>query len=101
MYVRRQDNVSTTTNEEAKKKCKFVCPHIDCDFVCYTKPDMNIHADKCAQANTYRFEKVLDCEGPPLARKYLIKWEGINSENTWVPHTPCGHHRFRKDERAF
>ena len=47
---------------------------------------MNIHAGKYTQSDTFRIEKILDCEGPFLVRKYLIKWKGYSSEyNTWEP----------------
>ena len=30
LHVRRQDSVSATTSDEAKKVCKHVCPHVNC-----------------------------------------------------------------------
>ena len=61
--------------------CKYICPHLNCG-----KRGLMIHARKCKWANEFVVEKILDCEGPPTNRKYLIKWEGYSSEhNTWEP----------------
>ena len=86
LHVRRQEAVSATTRDEAEKICKHICPHPHCGYRFYTKRGASIHAGKCTWADKSQFEKILDCEGPPTARKYLIKWEGHSSEhNTWDP----------------
>ena len=86
LHVRRQDAVSATTSEEAEKICKHICPHLNCGFRFFSKRGANIHAGKCKWRNEFEVEKILDCEGPPTNRKYLIKWEGYSSEhNLWVP----------------
>ena len=84
LHVRRQDNVSATTSEEAGKICKYGCPHLNCGYKFYSKRGMKIHAGKCTWADEYQLEKILDCEGPPTARRYLIKWKGY-SDTTWEP----------------
>ena len=47
MHVRKQEEVSKTSEEEARKKCKFSYPHPGCDHVFLTKRGMNIHAGRC------------------------------------------------------
>ena len=57
------------------------------DYRFYTKRGANIHAGKRKWASAHVVEKILDCEGPPINRKYLIKWEGYpNEDNRWEPH---------------
>ena len=77
LHVRRQDSVRVTTSDEAKKVCNHVCPHLNCGYRFCTKRGANIHAGKCKWASEHVVEKILDCEGPPTNRKYLIKWGGV------------------------
>ena len=42
LHVRRQEAVSKTSEEEARAKCKFKCPHPGCDHVFLTKRGMDI-----------------------------------------------------------
>ena len=86
LHVRRQDSVSSTTSDEAKKVCKHICPHLNCGHRFLTKRGAMIHAGRCKWANEFVVERILDCEGVPTNRKYLIKWEGYsNDHNTWEP----------------
>ena len=86
LHTRRQDEVSKTTDLEASKARKYTCPHGHCDYKLYSKKDMQIHAGKCKWTNTFQIEKILDYEGPPTTRKYLIKWQGYPREfNSWEP----------------
>ena len=43
MHVRAQDPISATTNGEAAKMRKFVCPHAGCAFRFRTKRGMLVH----------------------------------------------------------
>lgn len=88
MYVRAQDPISATSNEETLKVCKFVCPHLDCRFRFRTKGRMLVHKGKCTQAKEYELERILDCKGEVYARQYLVKWKDYPEEfNTWEPHS--------------
>ena len=86
LHVREQDEVSKTTQEEAKKLCRFKCPHLNCDHSFLTKRDMQIHASRCKRKDEYEMEEIVDHMGPLTGRSYLIKWKGYSEkENDWVP----------------
>ena len=65
LHVREQEATSATTPEEAKKVCKFTCPHHMCDHQFVTKQGMLIHAGKCELKDVYPLEKILAHEGSP------------------------------------
>ena len=47
LHVRRQDAVSATTSDGAKKICKYICPHLNFGFRFFSKRGAKIHAGKC------------------------------------------------------
>ena len=86
LHVRAQIQVSKTTNEEASKICKFICPHLNCGYRFYTRRGLQIHVGKCAWANEFEFEKILSSRGPTCVRQFLIRWKGYSSDyDTWEP----------------
>ena len=87
-HVREQDQVSKTTNAEASKLCKFVCPHLNCNFRFYSKRGLQVHMGKCKWKNDFEIEKILECKGPVCVRRYLVKWKGYQ-ETTWEPRVIC------------
>ena len=86
MHVRPQDPVSNTTQEEAAKTCRFVCPHLGCGFRFYTKRGMLAHAGRCEWGDEYEVERILACRGPTCARQFKIRWKNYDQEDdTWEP----------------
>ena len=84
LHVRRQDPITSTTPEEAKRVCEFKCPHAMCNFVFGTKHGMRIHASRCRYKDEYEVEKILDSKGPVCAKKFKIRWRGYGPEaDTW------------------
>ena len=47
MHIRRQEEVSPMTEDEAKGVCKFTCPHLNCGYKFLTKSGMLVHAGRC------------------------------------------------------
>ena len=60
LHVREQDKVSKTTTGEAKKLCKFMCPHLNCNQNFLTRKGMLIHAGTCEWKDEYEIEGVLN-----------------------------------------
>ena len=86
LHVCQQDEVSETTPEEAKKLCRFKCPHLNCNHSFLTRRGMQIHASRCVWKEEYEVEMIVDHRGPVTSRSYCIKWKGYPaSENSWVP----------------
>ena len=86
LHVRQQEEVSETTQNEARAKCKFACPHPGCNHVFLTKRGMTIHAGKCQWKNEFAIEEILNHRGPVTARQYLVRWQGYNAQhNSWIP----------------
>ena len=75
MHVRSQDQVTSTTKEEARKICKFTCPHLTYGFKFRTKRGMLVHAGKCCWSKEFKVNRILDCSGAIYNRKYKIKWD--------------------------
>ena len=59
LHVRQQEEVSKTTQNEARVKCKFGSPHPGCNHVFLTKRGLNIHAGRCQWKNEFEVEKIL------------------------------------------
>ena len=76
LHVRCQEEVSKTTGDEARARCKFKCPHPDCDHVFFSKRGLNVHAGKCQWKNEFVVERILDHKGNITARQYLVRWQG-------------------------
>ena len=86
LHVCQQDVVSETTPEEAKKLCRFKCPHLNCNHSFLTKRGMQIHASRCEWKEEYEVGRIVDHRGQVTSRSYLIKWKRYPaSENSWVP----------------
>ena len=86
MHVTKQEEVSRTSDEEAREKCKFTCPHPGCNHVFLTKRGMNIHASRCQWRNEFVVEKILDHKDPVTARNYLVRWYGYTAQHeSWIP----------------
>ena len=47
LHVKRQDEISPMTPEEARAQCKFVCPHLNCGHKFTTKVGLKIHMSRC------------------------------------------------------
>ena len=80
LHVRKQDVVSKTTPEEARKMCKFKCPHLNCDHSFLTRMGMLIHVARCEWKNEFVLEK-----SQITRRSYQVKWMGYS--NSWSPHS--------------
>ena len=88
LHVLQQDPVTSTTADEAKKICKFTCPHHNCGFKFFTKRGMRIHAGKCEWENEFEVDRILMFQGPITARRYKIRWKNFSEEHdTWEPRT--------------
>ena len=86
LHVRQQEGVTKTTQDEARAKCKFACPHPGCGHVFLTKRGRDIHAGRCQWQNEFVVERILNHKGPTTARQYLIRWHGYSSQHdSWVP----------------
>ena len=86
LYVRAQDPISETTNEESNKICKFTCRHLHCGHKFLTKSGLLIHENKCDWRNEFEIENILACKGPVVTHKYLIRWKGYDANHdSWVP----------------
>ena len=86
MHIKTQDDVSPVTKEEARKTCKFTCPHLNCGFKFATKAGMRVHAGKCEWKDEYEVETIMDHRGPVTARQYKIRWKDYTPEfDTWEP----------------
>ena len=88
MHVSAQGEVTKTTNEEAKRVCKFKCPNIGCHRVFYNKRGMKCHAGKCKWKDEFLIDKILDARGPARSSKqeFLIRWKGYGREHdSWQP----------------
>ena len=59
MHIRRQEEVSPLTKEEARGVCKFTCPHINCGFKFMTKAGMKIHAGTCEWKNEFEVNRII------------------------------------------
>ena len=75
MHVRSQDQITSTTKDEARKICKFTCPHLTCGFKFRTKRGMLAHAGRCCWRKEYKVKRILDCTGDICQRKYKIRWD--------------------------
>ena len=101
LHVREQDAVSKTTQEEAKKLCKFKCPHLNCDHSFLTRKGMLVHAARCEWRNEFELEKIVNHRGPITRRSYLVKWKGYpEDENSWVPRSNLHPQTIEDYERA-
>ena len=58
LHAREQDKVSKTTAGEAKKLCKFKCPHLNCNHNFLTRKGILIHAGTCEWKDDYEIERV-------------------------------------------
>ena len=88
LHVRKQDEVSKTTSEEAKKLCRYECPHLNCDHSFLTKKGMLIHAARCEWKDEFEIERIVSHRGPVTSRSYLVKWKGYtDNDNSWVTRT--------------
>lgn len=97
LHVRQQEKISKTTVSEAKRLCKFKCPHLNCDHTFLTKRGMMIHAGTCQWKDEYEIERVLNHRGPITNRSYLVKWKGYSDdENSWVSRLNL-HHQIIKE----
>ena len=86
MHIRRQDEVSPLTKEEAKDVCKFTCPHINCGFKFLTKNGMKIHAGRCEWKNEYEVDHICNHRGPLCARQFKARWKDYEPNfDTWEP----------------
>ena len=86
MHVRAQEPITATSNTEASKVCKFICPHLNCGYKFLTKRGMLVHAGRCEWKEEFEIERILDCKGEVWNRKYLIHWKGYTHEHdTWEP----------------
>ena len=86
MHVRRQDAVSTMTQQEAKDACKYVCSNEGCDHCFLNLRGLKIHEARCKFRDHFEVDRILGCKGPVTSRSYLIKWTGYDpSHNTWEP----------------
>ena len=65
LHVCKQDATSGTSSEEARKKCKFTCPHHLCGHQFLTKHGMMVHADKCQHRDVYQMETIIDHKHSP------------------------------------
>ena len=85
LHVSEQEKVSKTTAIEAKKICKFKCPHLNCNHSFMTKKGMLIHAGTCQWKDEFEMDKIISHRGPITNRSYLVKWKGYtDEENSWV-----------------
>ena len=86
MHVCEQGEVSKTTQEEAKKICKFKCLNVGCDKVFHNAHGAKCHAGKCKWRNYYTIDRILACKGKPGSRQFKVRWEGYGPEHdTWEP----------------
>ena len=93
MHVGKQDAVTATTEDEARKVCKFQCRHAGC-----TRVFNNIHGKKCHEGkckwrsvhynDSFYMDKILavrGCTGSP-GRRFLVRWQDYGpAEDTWEP----------------
>ena len=88
LHVRQQQKVSETTELEAKQVCKFECPHTGCNFKFNSKRGMQVHAGRCRWKDECELEKIVECVGPILKRRYKVRWKGYGpEEDTWQSRT--------------
>ena len=84
MHVRSQDQITSTTTEEARKTCKFTCPHLTCGFKFRTKRGMLVHAGRCCWSKEFKVKRIIDCSGAIYNRKYKIRWDVFPpAPDTW------------------
>ena len=88
MKVCEQDEVTPTTNDEAKKVCKFTCTNIGCTKVFFNKRGMLCHKGRCKWRDEYLIDKIVDVRGPAQTsrQEFLIQWKGYGREHdSWQP----------------
>ena len=73
LHVRQQEEVSKTTDEEVRSRCKFQCLHPGCDHVFLTKRGLSAHAGKYQWRNEFVVGKTLDHKDTVNARQYLVR----------------------------
>ena len=89
MHVSDQEPVSSTTDAEATKVCKFKCKNAGCHKVFHTAHGARCHAGKSRWKDTWLMDKILEVKGTPgtSACLYRTRWQGFGPEDdTWEPH---------------
>ena len=56
LHVREQDPITTTTEAEVKKACKFSCSHLGCNFKFHTKRGLLVHESHCEWKEEFNLE---------------------------------------------
>ena len=99
MHIRRQEECSPVTDLEAKAQAKFVCPHIDCNYVFNNKHGLKVHASKCKKKDHFTADKILEVFGATgsASRRFKVWWAGYGAdEDTWEPFSNLPPHMIKE-----
>ena len=70
MHVGAQDEVTPTTETEAKEICTFVCKNVGCDWVFHNAHGAKCHQGKCRYRDHWEADRLME-----------RRWE--DGENRW------------------